>query len=105
MFSLSLMALISAYTLSTRDTNMTFVVNFAFTTVVDAVLAGWQFSQLDAIQLAAYSICVAGFFLNALPSNWSENAIFALGGRSRDSSNIVTSLYQRARRATRAHLP
>ena len=78
------------------------------TTVVDTMFARWQFSQPDAIQLAAYSICAVGFALNALPSNWLDHALGALGVRSRDntaSARIVTSLYERARRATCAHLP
>ena len=77
-------------------------------TVVDAIFAGCQFSQLRAIQLTAYSTCAVGFALNALPSNWHEHALGVLGVKSRDNtagSSIVTSLYQRARRATGAHLP
>jgi len=72
--------------------------------VVDAVFAGWQFSHLDAIQLAAYSVCVLGFALNALPSNCTDAAAELGGARSRDNtSSVMTSFYQRARRATFAH--
>jgi len=87
------------------------------TAVVDAVLVSGerQSAHLDVIQLVAYCMCALGFTLNALPSNWSERARGALGMRSRDSAwsegggggggGIVSSLYQRARRATGAHLP
>jgi len=59
-------------------------------------------------------MCALGFTLNALPSNWlpsnwAQRALAALGLRSRDSSSsndgLVSSLYQRARRATCTHLP
>lgn len=81
---------------------------FDYLTVVDAVFDGWQFAQLDVIQPAAYCICAVGFALNALPSNWSERVVAAMGVMSRDnasSEGIVLSLYQRARRATSTHLP
>jgi len=73
--------------------------------VVDAVFAEWRFAQLGALQIVAYSLCTVGFALNTLPSNWSGQALAALGVRSRDNARAMTSLYQRARRATSAHLP
>jgi len=71
------------------------------------MFAGWQFSPPDAIQLAAYSVCALGLALNALPSNCTDSAAVLrdscwVGARSRDNNapSVMTSFYQRARRAT-----